>query len=221
MNIDNIITDEKVKNFFLERKTIILVVAGILVAGGIFLGTRGFIKHRQKQNRTEITQKTIKEIKEIKEFCTANYLGEVMMQEKESKYKELILIVRGKIRAGFDLSKMETSTVGDSIIILKIPHAKILDIITNPSDIRTFVEKGKWSPERATIVKNNARQKLLELVMKDNILGSAEDYGEKQLTSIFTAFGFKEVRIEYLDTPVTPDSEEYKELVGDTSRVKK
>ena len=124
-----------------------------------------------------------------------------------------MLIVRGKIRAGYDLTKMETEVVDDTTINLVLPQAQILDIITNPSDIRTFSEKGTWTHERATITKNSARAKLLELVMEDNLLQTTEENGIKQLTAIFSAFGFKKVNIRFLKKSEEDDS---KEIVGDS-----
>ena len=155
-------------------------------------------------------------MKRISEFCTANYIGEVMIQDEEKHFlnhKSIVLIVRGKVRMGFDLSKMETKVVNDSTINLTLPQVQILDIITNPSDIRTFSEKGSWSHERVTITKNAARAKLLELVMEENLLAIAEDNGKRQLEAIFSSFGFKRVNIDFV---VDSTDAENLAIVGDS-----
>lgn len=185
--------------FLIKRKRTALYVALALVAVLVVL----FIIYRNQvgKNRYETLVQTITEMKRISEFCTANYIGEVMIQDEEKQFlnkKSIVLIVRGKVRMGYDLSKMETQVVNDSTINLTLPQARVLDIITNPSDIRTFNEKGTWSHERVTITKNAARAKLLELVMEENLLATAEDNGKRQLAAIFSSFGFKHVNIAFV-----------------------
>ena len=185
--------------FLIKRKRTVLYVALALVAVLVVL----FIIYRNQvgKNRYETLVQTITEMKRISEFCTANYIGEVMIQDEEKQFlnkKSIVLIVRGKVRMGYDLSKMETQVVNDSTINLTLPQARVLDIITNPSDIRTFNEKGTWSHERVTITKNAARAKLLELVMEENLLATAEDNGKRQLAAIFSSFGFKHVNIAFV-----------------------
>lgn len=189
----------KVKDFLQKRKNLVVYVLLAVVALLVVL----FVIQRNnaEKNRYETLGQTITEMKRISEFCTANYIGEVMVQDEEKQFlssKNIVLIVRGKIRMGFDLTKMETEVVNDSTINLTLPEVQILDIITNPSDVRTFSEKGKWSHERVTITKNAARAKLLELVMEDNMLATAEENGKRQLSAIFSAFGFKQVNIEFV-----------------------
>ena len=188
------------------------------VAGGI-VGLAVLIVwpwNKGDKNRFETLGQTITEMKKISEFCTANYIGEVMIKDEQRQLlgkKDIVLIVRGKVRAGYDLSRMETRVVNDSTIDLALPTAQILDIITNPSDIRTFSEKGYWSHERVTIAKNTARAKLLELVTEDNLLATAEENGRRQLTAIFGALGFKHVNITFVaDTTVCNSTA----IVGDS-----
>ena len=205
---------EKVKEFVKKRRLPVLYAVIALVAVLVVL----FVIQRNRvgKNRYESLVQTITEMKRISEFCTANYIGEVMIQDEENHFlnhKNIVLIVRGKIRMGYDLSKMETEVVDDSTINLTLPQAQILDIITNPSDIRTFSEKGHWSHERVTITKNSARAKLLELVMEENLLATAEDNGKRQLTALFSSFGFKHVNITFVaDSACCGDSS----IVGDS-----
>ena len=200
--------------FLIKRKRTVLYVALALLAVLVVM----FIIYRNQvgKNRYETLVQTITEMKRISEFCTANYIGEVMIQDEEKQFlnkKSIVLIVRGKVRMGYDLSKMETQVVNDSTINLTLPQARVLDIITNPSDIRTFNEKGTWSHERVTITKNAARAKLLELVMEENLLATAEINGKRQLEAIFSSFGFKHVNIAFV---ADSTSEENSEMVGDS-----
>lgn len=212
--LPDIQTSNEKNSFWAKNKLWILVIATLLCIVFGFLFIYSIANSGAKY--TETLGQTISEVKKISEFCTANYIGEVMIQDEEKKFlktKKIVLIVRGKIRAGFDLTKMETNVVNDTTINLILPQAQILDIITNPSDIRTFSEKGTWSHERATITKNSARAKLLELVMADNLLSTATENGIKQLTAIFSSFGFKQVNIQFMGNET---EEDYTEIVGDS-----
>lgn len=198
------------------RKRWGMIGAIVLLVVLIVVGLRIYNSLSAKRDYYESLSQTIMEMKKISEFCTANYVGEVMVMDEEKgflKKKNIVLIVKGKVRAGFDLTKMQTEVVGDTTINVTIPPPTILDIITNPSDIRTFSEKGTWSHERTTITKNAARAKLMELVMEENLLVIAEDNGLRQLEAIFSAFGFKHVNIQLANSA---DDDDFDTVIGDS-----
>ena len=193
-----------------------MIAAIVLLVVLIVIGLRIYYSISAKRDYYESLSQTILEMKKISEFCTATYVGEVMVIDEEKhflKKKNIVLIVKGKVRAGFDLTKMQTEVVGDTTINVTIPPPTVLDIITNPSDIRTFSEKGSWSHERTTITKNAARAKLLELVMEENLLLTAEDNGLRQLEAIFSAFGFKHVNINLANSA---DDDDFDTVIGDS-----
>ncbi len=182
----------------------------------VVIGLRIYNNITEKKSYYESLSQTITEMKQISEFCTAQYLGEVMFKDEEKvglKNKVLVLIMKGTVRAGFDLTNMQTELVGDTTLNVTLPPAKVLDIITNPDDTKTFVERGNWKHERVTADKNAARAKLLELVLGDNLLATAEENGIRQLTSIFMAFGFKHVNIKIADSA---GPEDFDTVVGDS-----
>lgn len=182
----------------------------------VVIGLRIYNNITEKKSYYESLSQTITEMKQISEFCTAQYLGEVMFKDEEKvglKNKVLVLIMKGTVRAGFDLTNMQTELVGDTTLNVTLPPAKVLDIITNPDDTKTFVERGNWKHERVTADKNAARAKLLELVLEDNLLATAEENGIRQLTSIFMAFGFKHVNIKIADSA---GPEDFDTVVGDS-----
>jgi hypothetical protein len=110
---------------------------------------------------------------------------------------ELVLITRGKIRVGFDLSKIqESDIIIDSLsITLRLPKVQILDVITNPSDFETFEESGKWSHDEVTGYKNEIRA-IIEKNARDNgIFELAENSAKERLTLLLQIFGFDNVVI--------------------------
>lgn len=176
-------------------KIILLLVLVGIIALGLERLQNGF-GHKKKISRT-ITQ-TITEIKKIDEFCTANYCEETVVSAKRKRTfgtDEIALIVKGTVRVGFDLRKMDTKVSSDTAIAITLPEAKILDVITNPSDCETFVETGKWSHKQVTKYKDVARERIQNHAVTNGILKDAEKNGIDRLKLLFMGLGFKQVDI--------------------------
>ena len=108
---------------------------------------------------------------------------------------EIILIGKGRVRAGFDLAKIgenDLNAHGDTLELV-LPPAEIFDIIMNPSDFTTEYEKGTWSHELLKPIKAQAKADLEQNAIKYGILQKAEDNGLKRLESLFKTFGFNVV----------------------------
>lgn len=178
-------------------RTLVWVALIAAVGGGIF-----FLQQRmQKKSRIErtITQ-TITQIKAIKELCTANYCEETVISASRKKVigsDDIAIIVKGTVRAGFDLSRMETEVLSDTAIVITLPKAKVLDVITNPSDCETFQESGKWSHEKVTRYKDIARRMILRHALADGLLHDAQQNGEERLRLFFGAMGFTSVEVVF------------------------
>lgn len=117
---------------------------------------------------------------------------------------EILLIGKGHVRAGFDLRKVQESDLfihGDTLDIT-LPPTEVFDIIMNPSDFTTEYEKGTWSHELTKSIKERARATLEQNAIEYGILTKAEENGEKQLETIFTAFGFKKVNVLVTSTEI-------------------
>ena len=87
----------------------------------------------------------------------------------------LVLIGKGKILAGTDLSKLTEKDItvqGDSVA-LRLPRAEILQVILNPSDIEVFEEKGHWSDDDINKVKTAIKNKLIAQALNQQILQKA------------------------------------------------
>lgn len=179
----------------LVKKILTLAIVAIVVVVGIVC----YIKFIKKDNlQMTFVSQSLDEIKKISEFCTANYYDEIMVIDSiEGRfygYNKIVMTVKGQIRAGFDLSKMKTEIVEDTLNILLSP-ACILDTITNPSGFKTISESGSWSHQRVTETKNKARNELVSHAISEGVLSVAEGNGIRLLTAMFSAFGFKYVNI--------------------------
>jgi hypothetical protein len=155
------------------------------------------------------TVNVIEKINRLAELTTATYYEDYAIVKKKtgdtrilglkiSDIKdELVLITKGKVRAGFDLSKLqEKDIIVDSVsITLKLPQVQIFDVITNPSDFETFEENGNWSHEEITEYKNEARAVIEQNALDNDIVKLAEKTGKEKLTLFMQAIGFEKVTI--------------------------
>ena len=111
--------------------------------------------------------------------------------------KQLVLIVRGKVLVGTDLSMLtDTSvTIKDDTVTLVLPKPKIFEAIVNPSDFETFVEKGNWTSKEVMLVKIKARRKLEARALQQNILAKADIKAKTILQNFLGTMGYKNVLI--------------------------
>ena len=125
----------------------------------------------------------------------ASRYAEKAAEAMTSTVNEIVLIANGRVRAGFDLAKIQDSdiVVHSDTLFITLPHAEILDIIMNPSDFSTEYEKGSWSYEQTLPVKEHARRQLEIYALEDGILQKAEEYGTRRIQALFSTFGFKAV----------------------------
>lgn len=184
----------------------ILVVCGVLVAG-VYCYFKFFWNAAAQPSEITIdeTVNIVDEIHQIADFCTASYYQEIAIQKKHKGRifdDDLVIIAKGKVRAGFDLSQLADSNiiVTQDSIMLKLPSAKILDVITNPSDFETFEETGKWTHNEVTIYKIEAREILKRNAITEGLLNKATENGKEKLSNLFKAMGFKKVVIEIAET---------------------
>lgn len=167
----------------------------------------------------EDTPILISEIRELSEMITVTAFDEVVVDSvKASKYDivnkitgisvptlsptpdRLVLVAKGKVMAGNDLNGLmpdDFFVEGDSIR-MTMPSARIIDVITNPSDFTTFTETGEWTPETVTLVKQKARNLVLRRALDNGILERADQRGKIIMENFLRSLGYKRVRINLL-----------------------
>ena len=196
------------------RKIITLLTVIIVVCAGLFVAYKfthmfDFLK---RDLSIEKTANVVEEVKKIGEFTTACYYEEVPLRDiridtiereglfgigagKSFKENEIVLVGKGRVRAGFDLSKVKDGDMnvhGDTLE-LTLPPAEVFDIIMNPSDFTTEYEKGTWSHELTKPLKERAKADLEKNAIDYGILQKAEESGLNRLEMLFKTFGFNTV----------------------------
>ncbi|MEO5501170.1 MAG: DUF4230 domain-containing protein [Ginsengibacter sp.] len=203
-------------------KKYIWIVAGILLI--VFLISRiswfPSIKNLFKTQPVVIdaTPIVIQEIKTLASLITITYSNEIVMDTVQvgnglpsllplnigttilPSVNKLVIIGRGKVIAGTDLSKMQGDDVivsGDSVHVA-VPHANILQTILNPSDFETFIEDGKWNDEAVTALKIKIRNNINEQAIQQGIPEKADARCKLILENYLMNTGFKKVTISFL-----------------------
>ena len=202
-------------------KKYIWIIVGVLLI--IFLFTKinwlPSIKNLFKSQPIVIdaTPIVIREIKTLSNLITIAFTDEIVMSSSKigeglpsilplgigstliPSVQKLVIIGRGKVIAGTDLSKMQKNDVivsGDSVHIV-VPHAGILQTILNPSDFETFIEEGNWSEDAVTALKIKIRNKINEEAIQQGIPEKADARCKIILENYLVNTGFKKVSISF------------------------
>ena len=195
-------------------QTILIALAISGAIAGLGFGIKSFLD--ADKIKIMDTATVVTEIKKISEFTTYTYIDELIIhedkiEEKESKgifgigkkdvpdslKSEIVMIVSGVTRAGYDLGKLtenDLKITGDTISV-NLPAVEIFDVIVNPSDTRMFVEEGKWSHEEVTAMQVNCRNQMHQNALDRGILDKANEVGKEKVENLFKALGFKMVTV--------------------------
>lgn len=203
-----------------------LKMIAIAMAVSAAVAAAGFIvKAIIDANKIKIldTATVVTEIKKISELTTYTYIDELIIHEKKTEEKEakshifgigkkdapdtlrseIVMIVRGVTRAGYDLGKLTENDLkisGDTISV-NLPVVEIFDVIVNPSDTEMFVEEGKWSHEEITVMQVNCRNQMHQNALDRGVLKKADEVGRKKVENLFKALGFKVVAVTAVEVP--------------------
>ncbi len=183
--------------------TLVLVLA--VVAAGLYAAYKytnvlDFLKRNPLT--IEKTANVVEEVKKIGEFTSSTYYEEMALRGTKKvagvigkRTNEVILIAKGRVRAGFDLGKLKEGDIvvdGDTLK-LTLPPVEVFDIITNPSDYEIEYRDGNWTDESLKQVKVKGRKMLEKNALEFGILQKAEESGLKRLETLFQTFGFNTV----------------------------
>ena len=205
-------------NFFLKslmgKIATLVLIAGLLVGGWYYIQSFGFNLFGLSfggELKIDNTANVVEKIKEISEFSTACYYEEAVLKERKVEKneggflglvdtetsREIVIIAKGKVRAGFDLSKVteDKMIIKSDTICITLPEPQIFDVIVNPSDYEMYIEEGKWSHEEVTALQTNYRAQLLAKAQERGILNKAKEAAKKRLESLFMTFGFTIVEL--------------------------
>lgn len=194
----------------------IVITSAILVCFALvvfFLIKFVFLK-RDQPLMIDKTANVVTQIKKINELSSATFYEEFILKDtKANKLVDnqigkavshngkpliednIVIVAKGKVRAGFDLSTMTKKNVmiSNDTLYVQLPKVKILDVITNPSDFEIYMEDGKWSQDQVAVVENKAQTQLRTDAIQNGILQKAQKSGVEKLTQILQGFDYEAV----------------------------
>ena len=192
---------------------LIKIIIGVSVAA-LVGGIGGFFVYdSQKTPTIADTKNVVEHVREISEFTTASYYEEFVVQEskivaKESLFgfkkdqvdsvqNEIVIILKGKVRAGFDLSKMTEADLcaKSDTLLVQLPAPELFDVIINPSDYEIFIEEGKWSHDEIQAFQVQSKEQLRTHALQEDIIIKAKTEGKERLTNLFKTFGYKVIEV--------------------------
>ena len=201
------------------RFWLFLMVIGLAVFAAVWLmGKRLFPDFfTEKPVQIANTPVLLQEIRAIGEWQTATLYAEVVADTlrysqldaiQDAAHRiflpgtttmggdRLVVIVRGKVVAGFDWNKLveESIVVSGDTVSIKLPPAKLLDVIANPTDVTVFAEEGTWPPTTITALTQKGRQKLIAEAGRQNLLQRANEQATASLATMLQRTGFKYVK---------------------------
>lgn len=188
----------------------ILVVAGLVVFA---VDKFDLMKWKdrfftQEELKIDPTASIVEEIRKISEFTSACYYEEYVIQDtkeasgnallKMVKSKpEVVILSKGKVRAGVDLGKItpEDIKVSNDTLRINLPQPEIFDVIVNPSDYEIFSENGDWSHDEISRIIQKGKENLQQHALDEGIIGKAGETSKKKLESLFQTLGYNVVEI--------------------------
>lgn len=199
-------------NRLLTLVIIALAIVALLLIGKPKLPNLNPFKHHEVT--IDDTEMLLTQIREINELTTAGFCDEMVMHYTKEGTRllttapdEIVIVVKGKVRAGFDLSGIDSTKVkarGDSVWIV-LPQAEIFDVLVNPSDIRIFAQEGKWSHQQVTKIEKEASKRLRQRAIDNGILDKASHAGTARISEMLYSLGYTAVFISIEQPqPVAP-----------------
>ena len=112
---------------------------------------------------------------------------------------ELARVYYGTLRLGFDMQQYKEewlSVRGDTLIAKLPPIGLVSDNFLDEARTRSFYESGKWSEEDRAAMAEQAKAKMRQRCLSKANLASAQKNARAQFWTMFSALGFKHIRIE-------------------------
>lgn len=122
---------------------------------------------------------------------------EPALMRDSTRIGQIVFIVKTKVRAGFDLSKItqeDLAVKGDTLVVT-LPQAEVFDIIANPSDWEVFYADGFWEDSEIRSIQTDAKETIRQDALASGLLEKADSFGKENLVSLFQSFGFSEVAL--------------------------
>ena len=157
------------------------------------------------------TAAVVEQVRRMGELSSAGFYEELVLTDKDDSYLgelrrvdgirrfagsgDFVIICKGRVRAGFDLTRMKPSdfSVSGDTLRVTLPPVEVLDVIINPTDYEHF--SGHRTHEETVGIILQAKQRLRADAIQAGVLDQAEASGVAGLQRLFGSLGYREVEI--------------------------
>ena len=185
-------------------KIILLLVLGIVIILMVTRLVNRFNEMSSSDDNIVKTTITVEEIRKINKLVTASFYEELLLEDSKlyglfPQTRYLAVVVRGTVKAGFDLSELSEDDVmvdEDGTLHVNLPDLIIWNTVINFKDtevIYTFRDAFDNNDEER-LVKKGAEQ-IKKDAVANGIKEKAIEHGKSELTRLFGAMGFDKVEI--------------------------
>jgi hypothetical protein len=178
---------------------------------------------RERGLKIEETATLVDQVRRIGELSSAGYYEELVLTDHDDSYlaeikratglnrltgnDDFVIICKGRVRAGFDFTKMEAAdfaVTGDTLR-LTLPPVEILDVVINPTDYELFA--GHRTHEETIGIVLLAKQRLRADAVRAGILDQAETSAEATLRRLFASMGYPNLVLTFRkEHPLRPEA---------------
>ena len=194
----------------LLRLVLVLVLIVLVLLGFLWLTWRGRIVE-SRGLQIDKTAAVVEQVRRIGELSSAGFYEELVLTDQDDTYLgelrhvngirriagsgDFVIICKGRVRAGFDLTKMKPSDfyVSGDTLRVTLPPVEVLDVIINPTDYEHF--SGHRTHEETVGIILQAKQRLRSDAVEAGVLDQAEASGVNGLHRLFSSLGYREVII--------------------------
>ena len=192
------------------RQILIWLLVAALVLLAAWVAVRAGVR-KKRGLQIDRTAAVVEQVRRIGELSSAGFYEELVLTDKDDSYLgelrrvdgirriagsgDFVIICKGRVRAGFDLTKMKPadfSVSGDTLRVT-LPPVEILDVIINPTDYEHF--SGHRTHEETVGIILQAKQRLHADAVQAGVLDQAEASGVASLQRLFSSLGYREVDI--------------------------
>lgn len=153
----------------------------------------------------------VKNIRAIAQLLTIEYYDEVVVDSTRGPsimsvppyifpmWQTLVLVVRGRLLAGLDLLRLDSSHISGSrdSVAIRLPRAQVLEVEMNPSDVETFAERGVWNQQAVAALTGKAKRQMLRNAASQGVLQRADAKAKDLVEQLMQNAGFKKVTITF------------------------
>lgn len=167
------------------------------------------------------TPTLVEQVRRIGELASAGFYEELVLTDLDDSYlgelnrvsglrriigsSDFVVICKGRVRAGFDFSRVKGSdfSVSGDTLRLTLPPVEMLDVVINPADYEVFA--GHRTHEETVGIIIKAKQRLRADAIDAGILDQAELSAEAHLKRLLSSMGYREILLTFSkEYPIRP-----------------